>query len=95
MRGWGRSFKSLLFLKKKKQKDFYPFMPGRVTPPGIKGMKVFWFFFSKKNILHFACTPRNIPICRNAMAVCSGRSFHGYRLTCALGASRADSMATA
>jgi len=34
--------KNLLFLKKKKQKDFYPVS---------KGMKVFWFFFSKKNVL--------------------------------------------
>jgi hypothetical protein len=41
--------KSLLFLKKKKQKDFSPFAPsGDATHPRQVG-KVFWFFFSKKN----------------------------------------------
>jgi hypothetical protein len=45
---------SLLFLKKKKQKDFSTIAAvggtgGAGTPS--QGMKVFWFFFSKKNIL--------------------------------------------
>jgi hypothetical protein len=43
--------KDLLFLKKKKQKDFYPFAPGPSGQSVRKWIKVFWFFFSKKNIL--------------------------------------------
>ena len=43
--------KSLLFLKKKKQKDFHS-----LSGPGAdlerKRMKVFWFSFSKENTLH-------------------------------------------
>jgi hypothetical protein len=38
--------KTLLFLKKKKQKDFPPFAP---APDRAQVGKVFWFFFSKKN----------------------------------------------
>jgi len=43
--GW--EGKGLLFLKKKQQKDFYPF--------AVEGawIKVFWFFFSKKNVLPY------------------------------------------
>jgi hypothetical protein len=51
--GFARLRKDLLFLKKKKQKDFYPFAverPGQFGSNG-EGMKVFWFFFSKKNML--------------------------------------------
>ncbi|MCC6719891.1 MAG: hypothetical protein IT555_18595 [Acetobacteraceae bacterium] len=44
-----RSQEELLFLKKKKQKDFHPF--GRAPTPQAKRIKVFWFFFSKKNAL--------------------------------------------
>jgi uncharacterized protein YecT (DUF1311 family) len=44
--------KNLLFLKKKKQKDFYflVHVGRRLT---LQEMKVFWFFFSKKNIFAF------------------------------------------
>jgi hypothetical protein len=38
---------------------------------------------------------RNVLMCRTASGIFSGTSFHGYMLTCALGASIADSMATA
>jgi histidine ammonia-lyase len=54
----GRRVKSLLFLKKKKQKDFY-FWRSRKNPchcldRGSSGeIKVFWFFFSKKNYFLF------------------------------------------
>ncbi len=44
------SRKNLLFLKKKKQKDFYHWRPGNGPRRNErKRMKVFWFFFSKKN----------------------------------------------
>src|SRR5882757_9765631 len=36
---------------------------------------------------------RNVWMCRTASGIFSGTSFHGYRLTCALGASIADSIA--
>jgi hypothetical protein len=42
--------KGLLFLKKKKQKDFYPLAPRCTVQARRKRMKVFWFFFSKKNV---------------------------------------------
>jgi hypothetical protein len=42
--GAGHLRKSLLFLKKRKQKDFSPFAPGIAT---AQRGKVFWFFFSK------------------------------------------------
>jgi hypothetical protein len=45
------SKKDLLFLKKKKQKDFHPFAFARNFQRPAKRIKVFWFFFSKKNIL--------------------------------------------
>jgi len=47
--------KSLLFLKKKKQKDFSRF-PDMVPPAGLRNerMKVFWFSFSKENNPHNA-----------------------------------------
>jgi hypothetical protein len=46
--------KNLLFLKKKKQKDFYSWCCGKIRSivPNVdaaKKIKVFWFFFSKKN----------------------------------------------
>jgi hypothetical protein len=40
----------LLFVNKKKQKNFEICAP-LVEPPVAKGAKVFWFFFSKKNRL--------------------------------------------
>jgi hypothetical protein len=40
--------KNLLFLKKKKQKNFCSFSPRPFRPSGPLA-KVFWFFFSKKN----------------------------------------------
>jgi len=44
--------KSLLFLKKKKQKDFLPFSgPGATLGTPNERMKVFWFSFSKENNL--------------------------------------------
>jgi hypothetical protein len=54
-RRFQRSIKQeLLFLKKKKQKDFYPdFSEWRRQQE-----KVFWFFFSKKNVLPFINAPR-------------------------------------
>jgi hypothetical protein len=42
--------KAVLFLKKKNQKNFHPFASMR---HGCKVRKVFWFFFSKKNILAY------------------------------------------
>jgi hypothetical protein len=39
----------LLFLKKKKQKDFSSVPEGKLAP-ALKLPKVFWFFFPKKNI---------------------------------------------
>jgi hypothetical protein len=49
----GFSRKGLLFLKKKKQRDFYPFARGEAVTLRTNGEvgKVFWFFFSKKNML--------------------------------------------
>jgi hypothetical protein len=46
--------KNPLFLKKKKQKDFYSWCCGKIRSivPNVdaaKKIKVFWFFFSKKN----------------------------------------------
>jgi hypothetical protein len=52
--GAGKVRKTLLFLKKKKQKNFgfRPRPAGRVTLRSkLQETKVFWFFFSKKNIL--------------------------------------------
>jgi len=37
-------------VNKKKQKNFHSFARGQARP---KRMKVFWFFFSKKNMLSF------------------------------------------
>jgi hypothetical protein len=50
------SGKSLLFLKKKKQKDFYPSARAEVDVRmdrlgPAQDIKVFWFFSSEKNIL--------------------------------------------
>ena len=45
--------KNLLFLKKKKQKDFYSFALVIGVGCLAKRIKIFWFFFSKKNILTF------------------------------------------
>ncbi len=46
--------KILLFLKKKKQKDFYNIDRwSRNSGPGGNWIEVFWFFFSKKNILAY------------------------------------------
>jgi hypothetical protein len=42
---WTSQVKNLLFLKKKKQKDFYPLAPVLAGNNGER-MKVFWFFFS-------------------------------------------------
>jgi hypothetical protein len=39
----------LLFLKKKKQKDFCPFGTERSQPLRCKRTKVLWFFLSRKN----------------------------------------------
>jgi len=45
--------KPLLFLKKKKQKDFFPFSgPGIALGTPNEGIEVFWFSFSKENNLH-------------------------------------------
>jgi hypothetical protein len=43
--------KNLLFLKKKKQKDFYDLARVLGVPARVPVIKVFWFFFSKKNRL--------------------------------------------
>src|SRR6185437_1356879 len=48
--------KSLLFLKKKKQKDFCPLALRRLPPPREPG-KVLWFFLSRKNTLPFMSPP--------------------------------------
>jgi hypothetical protein len=41
----------LLFVNKKKQKNFNNFWPVALEQPWRRGAKVFWFFFSKKNSL--------------------------------------------
>jgi hypothetical protein len=56
----GHVRKILLFLKKKKQKDFYFSAAPEIQAPSLKrgagilplapGIKVFWFFSSEKNI---------------------------------------------
>jgi hypothetical protein len=38
---------------------------------------------------------KNVRTCRSASGIRSFGSFHGYKLTCAFGANRADSIATA
>jgi hypothetical protein len=40
--------RTLLFLKKKKQKDFYPF-GWAVATPATQRTKILWFFLSRKN----------------------------------------------
>jgi hypothetical protein len=54
-RGW-RSKKALLFVNKKKQKNFINFSAGLFQHRAKRSKKVFWFFFSKKNflLLHFS-----------------------------------------
>jgi len=39
---------SVFFFEKKKQKTFIPWLC-RLSPAPSEGIKVFWFFFSKKN----------------------------------------------
>jgi hypothetical protein len=46
--GVGREQGSLLFLKKKKQKDFYPLALSPTILPRCKRTKVFWLFFKKE-----------------------------------------------
>jgi hypothetical protein len=51
-----RRKKALLFLKTKKQKDFYSGARGKIRVMATAGgasaeIKVFWFFSSEKNIL--------------------------------------------
>ena len=49
--------KNLLFLKKKKQKDFihlHPRLPGKT---GANGQKFFWFFFQKRTPFFFPHDP--------------------------------------
>jgi len=46
-----RKKKELLFVNKKKQKNFNHFWPVALERPYRSGAKVFWFFFSKKNSL--------------------------------------------
>jgi hypothetical protein len=61
--------KSLLFLKKKKQKDFSEWHPRQVT-------KVFWFFFSKKNRFlpwEAECSPPYAGWCLAIRTIRSGR----------------------
>jgi hypothetical protein len=45
---WFEERKSLLFLKKKKQKDFYPFAPVPVSGHGARCEKFFGSFFQKR-----------------------------------------------
>jgi hypothetical protein len=52
--GQSKEGKNLLFLRKKKQKDFLPFGSQRLAPPRTKVAKVFCFFFSKKKSLSYA-----------------------------------------
>ncbi len=47
----GQEGKALLFLKKKKQKDFGPWGSGRAGGSGAQWAKVLWFFLSRKNTL--------------------------------------------
>jgi hypothetical protein len=55
--GEGQEGKSLLFVNKKKQKNFLSLCVDAETPAlpraGSKRVKVFWFFFSKKELLAF------------------------------------------
>jgi hypothetical protein len=41
--------KDLLFLKKKKQKDFSPFAPRRLSHPGLTNESFLVFFFKKEH----------------------------------------------
>jgi hypothetical protein len=48
---WLKVSKILLFLKKKKQKDFCPFGPGARQALGIRDEKFFGSFFQKRTCL--------------------------------------------
>jgi hypothetical protein len=48
--------KNLRFLKKKKQKDFYPLQSRCGSAAGSNGREVLGFFFSEKNMLPHAAT---------------------------------------
>ena len=43
------SKEGLLFLKKKKQKDFYLFNTSEITDAKLQRTEVLWFFLSRKN----------------------------------------------
>jgi hypothetical protein len=52
LRGWDKERKeALLFVNKKKQKNFIRFSAGLFQRRAKRSKKVFWFFFSKKNFL--------------------------------------------
>jgi hypothetical protein len=52
----------LLFLKKKKQKDFCPFGTERSQPLRSKRTKVLWFFLSRKNQAFLPMNAWNVPM---------------------------------
>jgi hypothetical protein len=57
---FGGSRRKDFFFEKKKQKTFDDLDP-TVRPARVQGPKVFWFFFSKKNILAFFPPIPNLP----------------------------------
>jgi len=46
----GKRWRNLLFLKKKKQKDFYPFKPSFPIAFRVNGQKFFGSFFQKRTL---------------------------------------------
>jgi hypothetical protein len=48
------------FSEEKEAKRLFPFVPRFPGRRGAKRMKVFWFFFSKKNILSYGFSRRRI-----------------------------------
>jgi hypothetical protein len=80
--GWSAR-KRRLFLKKKKQKDFCPFEFGGAGAFGVKWVKVFCFFFSKKKRLLSSLSARPVapPVQARTMRATPGANDR--RLPCA------------
>jgi hypothetical protein len=56
---WEKEVKSLLFLKKKKQKDFHSFAPSQTVKPGATRKSYLVHFFKKEPLASFRTTPRS------------------------------------
>jgi hypothetical protein len=67
------------------------FLEERTTPNSIQSAAALCSIAATAGRLAF----RNVRMCRTASGIFSGTSFHGYMLTCELGASIATSIATA